>query len=157
MQADIIEVCAAIVFMGGRMLLATRRPGAHLAGLWEFPGGKVRQGESVGECIKREMREELCFDVINPVEIFALEHSYPEKTVRLHFMMCFAAEGAKPVPAEGQSWGLFASPQLKTLDMAPADARAVAMLKSCANGSQKIPGMFPGEYLDVLRIFWKKA
>ena len=60
MTSRVLDVCAAVVVADdGRLLLATRRPGSHLAGKWEFHGGKVHPGESLEDCMRREAAEEL--------------------------------------------------------------------------------------------------
>lgn len=58
-----IHVVAAIIEKDTKVLLAKRKAGKHLAGFWEFPGGKVKDNESVQDCLKREIKEELCVDV----------------------------------------------------------------------------------------------
>ena len=55
MNPVFLEVCAAVAFRDGKLLLASRRPGSNLAGKWEFPGGKQREGESLADCIRREL------------------------------------------------------------------------------------------------------
>ena len=84
----VIEVAAGLVFRDGRLLVTQRPAGGHLAGLWEFPGGKREGTESFAECLRRELWEELAIevDVLEVVE--SLTHSYPEKTVRLEFFRC---------------------------------------------------------------------
>ena len=88
MTSPWINVCAAVVMRGRRFLLATRPDGTHLAGHWEFPGGKMHAGETLAACIIRELEEELGVTVAEPVEIAVIEHAYPEKRIRLHFMRC---------------------------------------------------------------------
>ncbi|HAK44799.1 MAG TPA: 8-oxo-dGTP diphosphatase MutT [Spirochaeta sp.] len=56
-------VAAAIIIRNGRVLICRRAPGEKLAGFWEFPGGKVEPGESLQECLERELREELDVEV----------------------------------------------------------------------------------------------
>jgi len=67
----------------GNVLIARRRPGASQAGLWEFPGGKVRPGESTADCLTREIREELGIEIA--VEEFFGEsiYAYEDQTIRL--------------------------------------------------------------------------
>lgn len=78
-----IDVTAAILIENGRVLIARRRPGAAQAGLWEFPGGKVRPGESPEHCLERELQEELGIRIA--VEGFFGEsvHAYEDRTIRL--------------------------------------------------------------------------
>ena len=121
----VLDVCAAVVFHGRRVFLATRHPGAHLAGKWEFPGGKMESEETPGQCILRELREELGWTVNNPRELFQMVHSYPEKTVRLHFMFFEDGGVNSPVPQEGQNCGWFTLQEARSLEMAPADRAAI--------------------------------
>ena len=70
------------------LLIAQRKPGVFLGGYWEFPGGKIEDGESVQACLEREVFEELGVRV-RCRELFSVQdHTYPEKTVRLHFYFC---------------------------------------------------------------------
>ncbi len=83
-----IEVAAALVFRGGKLLITQRYPEAHLGGLWEFPGGKREPRESFEHCLTRELREELGIEVeVGPL-LESLTHSYPEKIVHLCFYRC---------------------------------------------------------------------
>ena len=83
-----IEVAAGLVFHEGRLLITQRPATGHLAGLWEFPGGKRESGESFEECLRRELLEELGIEV-EPLQVVReIEHAYPEKTVRLQFFFC---------------------------------------------------------------------
>ncbi len=83
-----IEVAAGLVFRAGRLLITQRPPGGHLAGLWEFPGGKREPAESFEECLQRELREELGIEVAVEALLEALTHEYPEKRVHLKFYRC---------------------------------------------------------------------
>jgi|ERR1051326_313263 mutator protein MutT len=83
-----IEVAAALVFRQGRLLITQRPAGAHLEGLWEFPGGKREPGEKFEECLRRELREELGIEVEVQEEVESILHHYPEKTVHLKFFRC---------------------------------------------------------------------
>ena len=78
-----IDVTAAILIENGRVLIARRRPGASQAGMWEFPGGKVRPGESPAQCLKREIQEELGIRIAVGEFFGESVHAYEDKTVRL--------------------------------------------------------------------------
>ncbi|BBO67108.1 NUDIX hydrolase [Desulfosarcina alkanivorans] len=61
-MTSILRVTAAIIIHDGTILIAQRRPNDRLAGMWEFPGGKMEAGETPEQCLKRELREELAMD-----------------------------------------------------------------------------------------------
>ena len=88
-----IDVAAGLVFRAGLLLITQRRPGEHLGGLWEFPGGKKEPAESFQECVRRELREELGIEVEVLECLAAIEHTYPEKTVHLRFFRCVWLSG----------------------------------------------------------------
>ena|SRR3990167_2193145 len=89
----VIEVAAGLIRRDGRYLIARRKAGVHLAGYWEFPGGKREVGESLEECLQRELREELNVRIDIPVPYRIIRHEYPEKTVELHFFRCSIESG----------------------------------------------------------------
>lgn len=76
---------ALIVERDGRFLVARRMKGTHLAGCWEFPGGKVNDGETHEEALMREIDEEVGCGVANLRGVLQTAHAYPERTVELHF------------------------------------------------------------------------
>ncbi|MBM4138753.1 MAG: (deoxy)nucleoside triphosphate pyrophosphohydrolase [Nitrospira sp.] len=96
---NVIEVAAGLIWQDGRYLITRRKPGVHLAGFWEFPGGKRETDESLVECLQRELFEELGVRVDLPIPYRIVRHDYPEKTVELHFFRCAIEEG-EPVPVE---------------------------------------------------------
>jgi len=89
-----ILVAAAVLVEHGRVLLTQRKRGTHLAGAWEFPGGKVEPGEDPRDALARELREEIGVEVSvgDPVEVTF--HRYPEKTVLLLFFAATRREGS---------------------------------------------------------------
>jgi 8-oxo-dGTP diphosphatase len=93
MAAIVVEVAAGLIFHQGRYLIAKRPTGVHLAGHWEFPGGKREQGETLAQCLQRELFEELNIHIDVPVPFRTIRHEYPEKTVELHFFRCTIEEG----------------------------------------------------------------
>jgi 8-oxo-dGTP diphosphatase len=83
-----IEVAAGLIIRDGRLLVTQRPDGGHLAGFWEFPGGKREPSESFEQCLHRELMEELGIEV-EVLDLFeSITHSYPEKTVHLRFFRC---------------------------------------------------------------------
>jgi 8-oxo-dGTP diphosphatase len=96
---NVIEVAAGLIRHDGRYLITRRKPGVHLAGFWEFPGGKREEGESLMECLQRELFEELGIRVDLPILYRIVRHEYPEKTVELHFFRCAIEEG-EPEPVD---------------------------------------------------------
>lgn len=125
----VVDVCAAVIFRGGRFLLATRPPGSHLAGQWEFPGGKVKTGESLTECMARELHEELGVRPAQMTPLFSILHHYPEKTVRLHFIRCLLAPQAHPDGREGQQTGWFAAAEIPWKALAAADRTLLEQIR----------------------------
>lgn len=84
-MSERIVVVAAVIEREGRFLVARRLEGTHLAGYWEFPGGKVHGGETFELALEREMAEELGTRIAGLRKIFETAHSYSERTVELHF------------------------------------------------------------------------
>jgi 8-oxo-dGTP diphosphatase len=123
------EVVAAVIEREGRILLARRRSGSHLAGLWEFPGGKRQAGETPEAALVREIREELDAAVTVGELLEDVQWAYPEKTVTLRFFRC-ALEG-EPRAAEGQELAWVAPADLGRYDFPPADRALVARLRRC--------------------------
>ncbi len=121
-------VVAAIIEREGRFLLGRRREGTHLAGYWEFPGGKVRQGESHVESLKREIREELgCGATIGEL-ILSTTYQYPERPIELHFLRCALED--EPRPELGQELRWVKREELHTMQLPPADTELVQMLQN---------------------------
>lgn len=121
-----IEVVAAVIERDGKILIARRPAGSHLAGLWEFPGGKPAPGESHADALRREIQEELGAIVLVDEEIETVEWTYPERCVRLVFFRCHVQ--GEPRPLEGQEIAWVAPADLPRYDFPPADATLVARL-----------------------------
>ena len=126
MTTTAITVVAAIVERDGTFLVTRRLKGTHLAGLWEFPGGKCEAGETHVECLVRELREELGVAALVGREVLATEHAYAERTVRLHFHEC-RIEG-DPQPLLGQQIQWARRDDLRTLEFPAADAELIKRL-----------------------------
>ena len=123
-----LVVVAAVIERDGRFLLAAASTGTHLAGLWEFPGGKCDPGETHEACLRRELREELGVESDVGAEIVVTEHAYPERTVRLHFRRC-RIEG-DPRHLLGQELRWVTREELTTIELPEADRALVEVLVS---------------------------
>ncbi len=121
-----IEVVAAVIEREGRILIARRPAALHMGGLWEFPGGKQKAGESARNALEREIREELGVGVTVGPLLETVDWAYPEKRVRLSFFRC-AIEG-EPQALEGQEIAWVAALELPRYAFPPADAALVARL-----------------------------
>ena len=121
-----IVVTAAVIEAGGRYFVTRRHRGVHLEGYWEFPGGKCEAGESLADCLRRELREELGTDAAVGDEIFTVTHDYPDRSVELHFFACALLD--QPAPMLGQEMRWVARADLRTLAFPPADDELIARL-----------------------------
>ena len=119
-------VVAAVVELANRVLVTERLPGQHLAGYWEFPGGKMENGENHRRCLEREMREELEVEVKVGNELHATSFAYPDRTIELHFYRCTIVGEPKPVLGQRIRW--VARAELKTLRFPPADLELIRLL-----------------------------
>jgi len=125
----IIEVGAGLVFRNGQLLITQRPSGGHLAGLWEFPGGKREPQESFTDCIRRELREELGIDVEVGELIESLTHDYPEKSVHLRFHRCVWQQH-EPRALECAAFAWVDRLGLGQYEFPAADARLLDRLRS---------------------------
>lgn len=121
-----IDVVAAVIERGGKILITRRPEGSHLAGLWEFPGGKPHPGESLEEALRREILEELDAEVMVRERIDTVEWTYPDKRVRVVFFRC--AIRGEPRALEGQEMAWVAPADLPRYDFPAADAALIARL-----------------------------
>jgi mutator protein MutT len=126
-----IVVAAAVIEDQGRFFVTRRQKGVHLEGFWEFPGGKCEANESLEDCLRRELKEELGVDATIGEEVFTVTHDYPDRSVELHFLSC--ALRRSPVPLLGQEMRWVASADLGSLSFPPADERLIALLQSGSN------------------------
>jgi 8-oxo-dGTP diphosphatase len=125
-ERERIVVTAAVVERDGAFLLTRRLDGTHLAGHWEFPGGKRHEGETLEECLAREIREELDADIEVGTEILASVHDYPDRTIELRFFRC--ALKSDPKPTMGQQMRWVALRDLPSIQLPPADDELVRLL-----------------------------
>jgi 8-oxo-dGTP diphosphatase len=121
-----IVVVAAVIERDGRFLVTLRAEGTHLAGLWEFPGGKCLPTETHAEALRRELHEEL--DIVADVgeRLFSATHVYPETIVELHFYACGFRGDPKPMLGQGVRW--VHRTEIGDLPFPEADAELIATL-----------------------------
>jgi 8-oxo-dGTP diphosphatase len=129
-----VQVAAAVIAQDGRYLITRRKAGTHLAGLWEFPGGKREAGESLEDCLRREAREELGLEITPPIPFRTIRYDYPEKSVELHFFRCFIKAGeARAIGCDEVRW--VAASELDSFDFPPAD---LPLVKALQEGGQAL-------------------
>lgn len=121
-----IVVVAAVIERDGRFLLTLRPGGTHLAGHWEFPGGKCEPGETHAEALCRELREELDIEAGVGALVHAVTHAYPERTVELHFYACTFTGDPRPMIGQQMRW--VARDDLAALPFPEADADLIRLL-----------------------------
>lgn len=121
-----IVVVAAVVEDNDSFLVTRRPEGVHLAGLWEFPGGKIDPSESHADALRREMREELDTDVDVHDLVFHTTHAYPDRSVALFFYDCVLRQTPRPLLGQEMRWVKRAD--LSTLGFPPADEELIRRL-----------------------------
>jgi mutator protein MutT len=123
----VIEVAIALVWQSERLLVTRRLPSAHLGGLWEFPGGKMRAEESAEAAAEREVLEETGVVARARGRRAPIDWRYPERTVLLHPVDCDWVEGrGEPRGVAELRWVVLE--ELRTLEFPPANAALIAEL-----------------------------
>ncbi|MEZ5530251.1 MAG: 8-oxo-dGTP diphosphatase MutT [Porticoccaceae bacterium] len=98
----VVHVAAAVILgTDGSILIARRPDHIHKGGLWEFPGGKVEDGETVSDALARELDEELAIQVLAAEPLLEVRHDYPDKSVLLD-VWCVSEYRGEPRGNEGQ-------------------------------------------------------
>jgi 8-oxo-dGTP diphosphatase len=123
-------VAVALVDADGRVLLAQRPPGKSMAGLWEFPGGKIHAGESPEAALIRELKEEIDIDVTEAclAPFTFASHRYESFHLLMPLYVCRRWKGTMR-PREGQTLAWVRPEKLGEYPMPPADKPLVAMLQ----------------------------
>lgn len=134
MSRPTIRVVAAALFDSrGRVLIAQRPPGTHMAGLWEFPGGKIDRGETELEALRRELLEELGIALGEAERMLELSHDYPERRVEL-CMWRVTSYAGEPRTLDGQALKWVDVADLESEDLLEADRPIVEMLTQGRGG-----------------------
>jgi 8-oxo-dGTP diphosphatase len=125
---SVVEVVAGALFDAeGRVLIAQRPPGKALAGRWEFPGGKLHDGEAPFDGLVRELREELGVEVHAAERLIRYAHAYPDRTVWLDLWTVGAWSG-EPQGLDGQAFKWVAPARLGAEDILEADRPMIEAL-----------------------------
>ena len=129
-QADnAVHVVAGVLSDSqGRILLAERAAGTHLAGAWEFPGGKIEPGESAEAALRRELREELGVDIGSVEPLISIPWNYPQKSIVLHAFLVLDF-GGEPHGREQQGLRWIAPDEAVAISMPPPDYPIVTALR----------------------------
>ena len=138
MRPALLVVAAALYHRDGRILIAQRPAGKHMAGRWEFPGGKVAPGESEADALVRELKEELGVDVADCRHLMRLKHSYDDRDVELSLWMVASFRG-EPQSLEGQCLKWVHPERLMGEDILEADLPFVEALRDRACTMQENP------------------
>jgi 8-oxo-dGTP diphosphatase len=129
-RPSLLVAAVALVDRDGRVLLAQRPEGKTMAGLWEFPGGKVDPGETPEAALIRELREELAVDTaescLSPLTFAS--HAYEDFHLLMPLYVCRVWQG-QPTPLEGQQLAWVRPNRMREYPMPPADRPLVAMLR----------------------------
>jgi 8-oxo-dGTP diphosphatase len=120
-------VAAALYDQAGRVLIAQRPPGKHMAGRWEFPGGKVGRNETESAALARELREELGVDVTAARPFMRLTHAYDDRDVELSLWIIEQFTGT-PAALDAQQLKWVVPAHLPAEDILEADQPFVAQL-----------------------------
>ena len=126
----VLVAAAALIDVDGRVLLARRPPGKAMAGLWEFPGGKVDPGETPEAALIRELHEELAIDTVHSclAPLAFASHAYADFHLLMPLFACRVWRGT-PTPKEGQELQWVRPARLADYPMPPADIPLVALLR----------------------------
>lgn len=124
---DKVIVTAAIIKSGNRILIAQRKKGSHLEMKWEFPGGKLENGESPEECLQREIKEELNLNIIVKDIFHVVSYNYDIRNIVMLCYMCEVLSG-QPECIECNDFRWITVDDMKNYDFAPADLSVVEKL-----------------------------
>ena len=128
------HVTAGLVWKDGKLLITRRPEGSHLAGYWEFPGGKQEPGESLEACLEREIQEELDMKVKAVKHLLQIDHDYETKSITLHLFQCSWLNGAPtPIGCDELRW--VRPEDLANYHLPPPDVQLLPLIQNLAGSS----------------------
>lgn len=125
-----VWVVGAAILSRGSCLVARRLPGGSAGGLWEFPGGKIRPGESAPAALEREIREELALSVEVEKYLGRGEAKEVHRRIVLDVFVCRALEPVKPTLSAHSEWKWIRPDEITTLAFAQADVPLLSLLRA---------------------------
>lgn len=155
-ERETMEVVAGVLRdEAGRVLVARRLEGRHLAGTWEFPGGKIDPGETAEDALRRELAEELDIRIGRHRPLVSVRHEYRDKIVRLRLFEVHSFAGT-PRGAEGQPLHWADARELASLEMPSADRPLIHLLELDSHYSISPP---PSTYASVSEFVeaWRRC
>ncbi|MEL4897001.1 8-oxo-dGTP diphosphatase MutT [Crocosphaera sp. Alani8] len=124
------KIGVAVIYNDAGLILIDRRlDKGSLGGLWEFPGGKIEQGETVEDCIKREIKEEIDIEIEVGENLVNLNHDYTDFKVTLYVHICRYLTG-EPKPIECQEIRWVRLEEIEQFSFPKANAKIIEMLKN---------------------------
>ena len=130
------HVTAGLVWKDGKLLITKRPKGSHLAGYWEFPGGKQEPGETLEVCLEREIREELGMDVKALPELVQISHDYDTKSITLHLFNCTWLTGT-PTPLGCDDLRWVRPEELAAYRLPPPDLQILPLIRKLAGDTSE--------------------
>lgn len=129
-MSESLEIAVGIIrnAADNRIFITQRQKRSHLAGLWEFPGGKIESGETAAQGLARELEEEIGINISDPVLLQTLNYRYPEKSLVLHFFVVEKWRG-EPYGKEGQAGRWQAVSELNGEEFPEANRPIVSLIK----------------------------
>ncbi|MDM8520647.1 A/G-specific adenine glycosylase [Anaerolineales bacterium HSG6] len=132
------DVAAAIIVLDDKYLIAQRPPEGMLGGLWEFPGGKQEAGESLPECLRREIQEELALDIHVGELLVSLKHSYTHFKITLHaFFAQLTDKSQQPQAIDVADWQWVTMGEIEQFAFPRTDLKVIEALTKQRKSSAK--------------------
>jgi 8-oxo-dGTP diphosphatase len=123
-----LDIALAVVLRGDDVLVAKRAADAHLPGSWEFPGGKVEDGEEPDQAALRELKEETGLIATSAEPLLVFVHDYPDRRLRFHAFLVRDASGDVRIDS-GRDWAWVAAASLESLAMPDANRSILRALR----------------------------